>query len=314
MKTISADFRTMLQTSTHLVKARLYTFTLWMGTVVRLTDAQMSLTLGGNTYVAGPLIEGDKIAQEVGIKVANTHLTLTPTDDFTVNGKPLLQAIARGDFWRAKCQINKFLAPSWTDTSRGAVNLFVGEVGDADLDRMSVQLTINDMTRRLNQQFPVNYIQPSCLHNTYDSGCTLVKADFTVAGAITGVPTVSAFDSDLAAADGYYDLGTIKFISGANAGVTRTIKTYVGGLVTLAYPLEELAAAGDIFEATAGDDQQLATCSGSTFNNRVNYRGFPFAPTPETIYSGNGTQAPTGAGSASPPRSGRGGGGGIKLR
>ena len=104
-------------------------------------------------------------------------------------------------------------------------------------------------------------------------------------GAITGAPTTTAFNTGLAATDGYYTQGQITFTSGANAGITRTVKAYVqaSGAISLVLPLPAAPAAGDAFAIAAGCDLTMATCQGR-FSNLIHFRGQPFTPPPETIY------------------------------
>jgi len=47
------------------------------------------------------------------------------------------------------------------------------------------------------------------------------------------------------------------------------------------YPLPFAPAFGDAFTVYAGCDRTLATCQGR-FNNKANFRGFPFVPPAET--------------------------------
>ena len=314
MKSVSDAFRTMLETTTHLVHANLYTFTLKDGTVLRWTDAQQPLTVGANTFAVGPVITRDRIRMTTGIEVSSTTMTLFGGDGISINGRTVLQAVNRGDFDDAEVSIDKFLSPSWSDTTRGSVNMFSGVVTEADADRAQATLQIKCKLQALTKQFPVNYIIPSCIHTLFDAGCTLNKADYQVSGTVGAAPTVSSFDTDLSQADDYFALGTLLFTSGVNNGIKRTIKSYASGKITLIYPLEAMPAAGDTFNCWPGCDKTQDTCN-SKFNNQVNFRGFPYMPTPETIYAGAGTQAPSGGGGEPPrPPSGRGGKGQIQPR
>jgi len=85
---------------------------------------------------------------------------------------------------------------------------------------------------------------------------------------------------DAVAGSGYFNLGTIAFTTGANAGISRTVKTYLqgaSGTVSLIAPFPLQAQAGDAFTLTPGRDKQQTTCQ-SKFNNLVNFRGFPTCP------------------------------------
>jgi uncharacterized phage protein (TIGR02218 family) len=75
----------------------------------------------------------------------------------------------------------------------------------------------------------------------------------------------------------------VTFTSGGNTGVSATIKLADATGLILTYPLPALPALGDSFTAFQGCDHTLSTCR-SKFANEANFRGFPFAPTPEAAF------------------------------
>jgi uncharacterized phage protein (TIGR02218 family) len=78
----------------------------------------------------------------------------------------------------------------------------------------------------------------------------------------------------------YFSQGTITFLTGANAGLTRTIKVSSATALTLTLPLPHAPGTGDTFHAYPGCDKTLATCK-SRFSNTVNNRSFPYVPVPQ---------------------------------
>jgi uncharacterized phage protein (TIGR02218 family) len=142
-------------------------------------------------------------------------------------------------------------------------------------------------------QMPRNTLQPNCIHTLFDSGCTLLKAAFQVAGVVTaGSGSSSILASALSQATGYFDLGTIAFTSGVLNGVVRSVKTYtnVAGVKTIvpAIALSPVGSStptapanGDTFSIVPGCDKTQSTCT-SKFANLAHFRGFPYIPVPET--------------------------------
>jgi uncharacterized phage protein (TIGR02218 family) len=191
----------------------------------------------------------------------------------------------------------------------GVVNLFTGIVGEVKSDSMKVSLTVNSMLLYLNAMFPRNYLLPQCNHALFDGGCALLKSTYAISGTASGSSnTVSTFQSNCTQADGWFALGSVVWTSGANAGITSSVKSYANasGTFTLIYPLAVAPSAGDTFTAYPGCDKLQATCS-SKFNNLSHFRGFPYAPTPETLeVGGTGSQAPVATG-------GSGGAGIVRL-
>jgi uncharacterized phage protein (TIGR02218 family) len=79
-----------------------------------------------------------------------------------------------------------------------------------------------------------------------------------------------------------YALGRIVFTSGANNGISRTIRANDGsGNFTLINPLPNPLAPGDAFTVFPGCDLTTSRCLAK-FNNLNNFKGTPFVPLPQT--------------------------------
>jgi hypothetical protein len=76
---------------------------------------------------------------------------------------------------------------------------------------------------------------------------------------------------------GYFDFGLLTMTSGANAGISREVKQYTPGQITLAMPFPYAVVAGDSYSLVPGCDKQLVTCR-DTYDNVVNFRGEPYLP------------------------------------
>lgn len=76
---------------------------------------------------------------------------------------------------------------------------------------------------------------------------------------------------------GYFDGGLLTFNTGACAGFSMEIKSYVPGQITLALPMGYQVSVGDTYTAIAGCDHQRSTCVNK-FSNIANFRGEPDLP------------------------------------
>jgi uncharacterized phage protein (TIGR02218 family) len=128
---------------------------------------------------------------------------------------------------------------------------------------------------------PAVILQPGCTNTLFDARCGLVKASFAESNVVQAGSTVNKLLSLSAKADGYYDNGQIAFISGANAGLVKAVKQYLGQFFTFNSPLPFVPNAGDAFTAYPGCDKTQLTCTNK-FSNLVNFEGFPYVPSPET--------------------------------
>lgn len=297
MKTVSAAFKTMLQTSQYLLKCDLYTFTLANGTVLRYTDAEQNIVSGGNTYLSAatsntvPGFKRGSIKLELGLQAGSLEVDMLYNSGTLLLGMTPGAFANSGGFDYAKVQIDKLLTPDFNDTSRGVVNLFTGVVSDIQVDGGKVALTVSGQTIYFQSSFPRNYALPQCNHALFDAGCTLLKSSFAVNDAVDSATSTSVTAASLTQASGYFALGSITFTSGVLNGLTRFVKAFSGGVLTLLYPLPSLPAAGDTFTVYPGCDKLQNTCS-TKFNNLPHFRGYPYAPTPEVLELGSAGSAP----------------------
>ncbi len=277
----------LLNSGAPLEKCDLYTITLASGQVLRWTSRDGAVTGNGLTWQPGPGITRTRCKWSIGTEVDTLSITLytDATRPVPIAGKPLLAFIAAGGLVGARVQLDRAF---WTlgDTApRGALLWFSGAVADIPLlTRREAQVNVKSDLQLLNIQVPREVYQAQCLRTVYDSECGLNRATFQAAGAATG-PSVlgrTRFQSNLAQAAGYFDLGTITFTTGNNAGVSRTVKSHPGGLVTVLSPLPAAVVAGDAFTVVPGCDGLQATCSGK-FNNLSRFKGYPYVPQPETV-------------------------------
>jgi uncharacterized phage protein (TIGR02218 family) len=279
MKAASPALIAYLNSGTQFLMADLYTLTLNGGYTVRYTGADMDLTAAGNLFKSF-LIARSKTRSTVGLEVDTLEVTVNPGPGDTLNGVPWIAAARNGALDGATLQLEKIFMPSWGDTSLGSIVLFSGRVSDLDCVRTAATLTIKSELELLDTQLPRNFYQSGCGNTLFDSACGLNRGAFAVNGAATN-NSVTQVASALASVNDYFTLGTIVFTSGANAGVTRSVRQFANGVFTLALPLLAPVQNGDTFTAYPGCDKVKATCE-SKFANVVHFRGFPFVPDPET--------------------------------
>lgn len=260
--------------------ADLYTFTLVGGSVLRYAGYDIPVKSGGNTFTVLPIKRG-AIREQAGINVDSLKLTVFADATHLVNTVAFLKAAATGALDGATVKVERAFMPIPGIASAGTITRFVGNVSECIVSRTQAQITVKSALELLNVQMPRNVYQPSCVHSVYDTGCALLKSSFVAAGTVSAGATTTVIPCSLAQAAGYFDLGTITFTSGANAGSTRSVKSYTPGSVTLARPLVAVPANGDAFNAYPGCDRKQATCSGK-FSNIIHFRGEPYIPIPET--------------------------------
>lgn len=230
-----------------------------------------------------PIIKRGTINTSAGVEVDELDLTLLCNSDVTVGNVPLAQFARQGGFDGARLSVTRQFSLLPGSTACGSLNLFSGRVSTLTVSGSSVDMTVRSDLELLDEMMPRNIYMAQCQHTLFDTGCNISASSFVVSGNTSIGSTTSNIHSNLSQADGYFELGVIKFTTGANAGVSRTVRIYASGVITPVQPLNAAPAAGDLFQIRPGCDKLLTTCT-SKFNNAANYRGYQFIPAPEQTY------------------------------
>lgn len=282
MKSASAALINLLN-SGQFVMADLLTLTTVGGTAYRYTSADKNIPWGGNTFLSDDVkFTRGRTRVVIGVEVDELDLNFHATTAHLLGGVPFFQALHNGALDGAQVKLERAYLPTWNDAVTGALVMFSGRISTYELGRTVARVKVKSDIELLNVKMPRNLYQPGCLHTLYDTGCGLSKAALGAATTAASGSTRQVLNCGLAQAAGYFDQGAVTFTSGANNGVTRNVKSYAPGVVTLSYPLPSLPSVGDGFTAYPGCDKKQATCS-SKFSNLANFRGFPYVPVPETV-------------------------------
>jgi uncharacterized phage protein (TIGR02218 family) len=268
MKPASAELEAILASGGPYIFADLYTFSLRNGLTLRYTSGDRDITHGGHLFRSGgeisghALVTGGRMRCVRGLEVDTTEITIAPGVNDTVNGIPMLKAIRQGQFDRANLLKERaFFADmtSYGDTSPGTLIIFSGEVADATPSRTAAKLTIKSDIYLLNVSMPRAVYQASCSHTLGDTGCGVDRSAYAAASTVLTGSTAVSIVCDLAQAESYFDLGTVAFTSGANAGLSRSVKAYEPGSVTLTAPFPNTPDNGDAFTVLPGCGKIIPT-------------------------------------------------------
>lgn len=280
MKTTTTPLKDLLR-SRHFVMADLYKIEPVGGTALYYTAHDQALTWAANRYL--PLIiRRSQIREQIGMDVGELQLEIFPKNTDLILNTRMTFLVQRGFFDGARITLFKGFAPAWGVALTGVMERFSGRVTEPEATGTRIGITVRNDLELLNVKFPRRLYQPGCIHTLFDGGCGLSKGAYGGTGSVTGTSTASTIAHSLGQPAGWYALGTITFTSGANSGISRSIKAHVSGTLTLAAPLPVAPSSGDTFLIYPGCDKQKATCESGKFNNLANFRGHPFIPVPET--------------------------------
>jgi uncharacterized phage protein (TIGR02218 family) len=281
MKPASAALVALLADSEQFIMADLYTFTLVGGSTLRYSAAPTAISANGHAFVLGPKFERSRTKVVIGTQVDELEVRVCPEPTDLIGDLLFLEAAWQGELDGALLQLERAFMPTYGDTSSGTVVLFAGRISDIDCSRTGVELKCRSHLELLNIQIPRRLWQASCTHVFGGPMCHFNREGLSItfsAGAASTQTVITNAPSSVTP----FVLGTIKGVTGSNAGLSRTVAAFVsGGTVTVKLAFLFPVAAGDQFQLLPGCDRTMATCR-NVFNNAVNFGGFPFIPTPET--------------------------------
>ncbi len=282
MKTASNELINALQNYADVRFAELYTFTLLDNSVYKYT----SLDVNVGAFLSGELfIRRGSMRQAIGLDVDDLDLTIIPNSSANIAGTGWLAAIRNGALDGASVILQKAFFKWWEPGALiETTTFFTGNVSDIDpLGRSAASLRVKSAIEMLAVQWPRMTYESQCVWRLYDSGCGASKTNFLVSGNTSAGGNTRVFPTSLGQANNYFNLGVIRFTSGNNLDLMRTVQAYSAGNVTVAYPLLNSPGSNDSFQIYPGCDKTRAVCA-NTFNNTIKFRGFPFIPSPEAAY------------------------------
>lgn len=304
MRAVSTALRNLLATG-DFEKADCWTITLNGGSVVRWTGADQAFRANGQLFALGPAIKRGAISEKRGVETSTLAMEITAADDDgtgrdLINGQAIIPFIRNKGLDGATVKLERAYAPDWATMiqagATGTVIRFAGKLTSVEaIQGITASLVWSSWMVLLNTMMPRNLYQSSCLHSLYDSGCGISPAAFDASGTVSGSGQTQTFSTGLSMTTNFYALGRIVFTSGANAGISRTVKSNGSGSISLIQPLPNPLANGDAFTIYAGCDLTQGTCT-TKFNNLNNFKATPYIPLPQTPLTTQSTTTTTNSG------------------
>jgi len=173
---------------------------------------------------------------------------------------------------------------NWQAPTQGKLFMRRGWLGEFTLKDQHFTVEIRGLTQKL-QQIVGRVFSPECRADLGAENCLVNLEQYAVTGLVTAAVGPDGFmDSSRTEADGWYDYGLVRWLTGVNAGIEAEVKNFIGGQFTLYDIPPNAIAIGDIYLAHAGCDKRAATCKGK-FQNFENFRGETAIPGTDSLYS-----------------------------
>lgn len=248
------------------------------------TSFDSDLVVLGSTYLSsGQWLSRSRWNVTNTMEVPTLEVSLLTTQAAFSGGPGLLTQLHNGLFDGGTLALDRVFMPTRGDTATyGTIPLFFGDMGAVTIRGPKATIKVRGKNSRLNVNAPRNVYQPGCLHTFCDPGCTLSAASFTNTYNVLGGATRSVLTVVTGPTSAQLIGGTLTMTSGADVGLSRSIVGWDGfSTITLAYPLPSAPLVGDTATIFLACDKRLTTCT-NVFNNKINFRGFPFIPPPST--------------------------------
>lgn len=259
------------------------------GAAFGFTEHDRDIVYAGTAFEAATGFTASQIQQGLGLSV----------DNFSASGALSSLSITEADLLAGRyddATVELFWV-NWVDPTQG-ITIAKGNLGEVKRHGLAFTAEFRSLSARLNQPIGGIY-QRTCSAVLGDAKCRVDLTKAALNGAAVSQSaglvrqiTVSGLSSF--AADWFTD-GTLKFTSGANAGLTFELKNHIRnlGVDTLEFwtaPPFPIAI-GDAASVTVGCRKTFNVCR-SKFQNQDNFRGFPHIPGNDHVTSTATRDAP----------------------
>jgi uncharacterized phage protein (TIGR02218 family) len=270
MKTITTAFRNHLAGEVTTL-ANCWRLVRRDGVQFHFTDHDQNLVVSGATYQSAIGYEQTAINADSTLKVDNLEVTGILDSDTLV-----ADDLRSGLFDFAEVFL---FAVNWADLSQGIMRLRRGTLGEISTTPAGTfQGELRGMAQRFAQKVG-EVFTPECRADLGDPQCKVDLAPLTKVESVATLGDTAVFGVTNAAgaAAGWFALGALTWLTGANAGRSMEVKEYSPPTIRLYLPMPHPVAVGDQFRVYPGCDKRHDTCRDK-FNNMINRRAEDFIP------------------------------------
>lgn len=247
-----------------------YLFTLG-SEVFRYTSQSAPVTVGGFEFTPRPITRTNpKISEEqAGVQLT---ITLPASDDVPMQYLGIAPAV--------RMSVTIFRQHRTDTPTPEFITYWKGFVSNVRFRNKQAQMTCEPIQSLSGREIPRHDYGALCGHVLFDTGCKVIKADFS--DAVT-VDSISASGDELVldslstarpADSTFYTGGYVERANGDRRLILEY--TFATDTVRILLPFEGLEV-GETVTARAGCAHDVDTCKDK-FNNVINYGGFPWVP------------------------------------
>ena len=236
------------------------------GVTIGLTSHDRDLEMGGVTYRAAPGMVPSAVRKGTTLDPESMDVR-GALSAAAINGADLMAG--RWDGAAVALYLTDWATPGlWLELARGTIGAVERE-GDAFTAELVGPAGALDKA-------VAPETSPDCRAMLGDRACRVDLARHRRVLTVSGVSgEVAAVAGGLA--PGLYAFGTLRWLTGRNAGIVQGVAASDTAGVTLTEAPAYAVAAGTLALLTEGCDKRMESCS-ARFGNAVNFRGEPYLP------------------------------------
>ena len=236
------------------------------GVTIGLTSHDRDLEIGHVRYRAAPGMMPSAIRSGISAEAGDTDLAGALIAD-AINEADLMAG--RWDGAALELRLTEWEAPGvlWWLLAKGEIGSVARKGGAFTAELVGAMAAL---------KAPVApSTSPDCRARLGDRQCRVDLAARRKVVVVEAVDDVEVSAAGLVA--GVYAFGTLRWMTGPNAGAVQGVVDNAASLLTLSDPPSFAVAPGTLALLTEGCDRQLETCR-ARFGNVVNFRGEPYLP------------------------------------
>ncbi len=280
MREIAAEFQAKLDSGTTTL-CRCWRIIRKDSVALGFTDHDEDLAFEGVTFQANSGLDSGTIQTSTGLAVDNSSVRGALNADGLTESDIIAGRYDGAEMWQ--------WLVDWSDVAHRIV-LFRGFLGEIRRGPTAFEAEVRGLAEALNKPLGRVYLR-DCDAALGDSHCMIDVSlpQYSVEVVVIGADRNSAVFPELSEySTGWFAQGTVRWLSGANAGLASAIKADIScdgkRVISLWREVAFSIEAGDRALLVAGCDKRQETCKGK-FSNFANFRGFPHMPGEDWVVS-----------------------------
>ncbi len=240
------------------------------GVTMGFCSHDRDVEIGGLVYRASPGMLPTSITESTGLQTGGLEVS------GAIGGSSIREDDLNAGRWdNARLTIFLF---DWTDPDAPVRHLASGEWGEVAYSGTAFETELRGANAFLDMQ-AVPQTSPGCRARFCGAQCGLNAQRFVQMVTVSAAEGTEILldTAQIAATTNAYSYGRLRWLSGANSGLTGEIFSNTASALTLSQPPAFAVMPGALAQITQGCDKTIATCA-ARFGNAVNFRGEPFLP------------------------------------